>query len=350
MKKSHSQSRRALCAVACGVALAFSSLCMPLHCQTPPGGETETPADKSPEQTGKIVPGDSAVEIEVKGLKRHYTVHVPTGYDGKTALPVVIMFHGGGGTAAGAMKETGWAEKADKEKFLAVFPEGSRPDPTTPANFRQNPQTWNDGSDRAIVGAAGREADDVAFVNALIDDLAARFNVDKDRIYATGFSNGASMTFRVGREIAYRIAAIAPAAGSDWLEKPEAGRAVSLLYITGMEDPLNPIDGGEIKLGSRSAGKKPPVREFIMRWVKMLKLPEEPRSVCDKDGVKGVAYSRSDDDDGGGAEVVFYTVEGMGHTWAGGKSLLPESIVGKTSDKVKATDLIWGFFKKHPRK
>lgn len=48
-----------------------------------------------------------------------------------------------------------------------------------------------------------------------------------------------------------------------------------------------------------------------------------------------------------GAEVIYVTVQGLGHTWPGGKSLLPESMVGKRSDKLKATDAIWEFFEKH---
>lgn len=298
------------------------------------------------EQANKKASGDVTNEITVKGVKRSFVVHTPPGYDGKSAVPVVLMFHGGGGTANGAMKETDWEGKADKDGFIAVFPEGTRADDSTPANFRKNPQTWNDGSDRTVVGAAGRGADDVAFVNALIDDLIAKYNVDRRRIYATGFSNGASMSFRLGRELSDRLAAIAPAAGSDWLEKPEVEGAISLFYITGTKDPLNPIEGGEIKLGAKSLGKKPPVEEYIRKWVKMLDLPAEPKVVHDKDGVKGVVYTRGD----GGVEVLCYTVEGMGHAWAGGVSQLSESIVGKTSDKIKATDVIWEFFKNHPRK
>jgi polyhydroxybutyrate depolymerase len=189
--------------------------------------------------------GDHTFDIQVGGLERRYIVHVPPGYDGSKPGPVILMFHGGGGTAQGAMRETRWAAKADKEGFLAVFPEGTRPDPSQPARFAGNPQTWNDGSSRLNVGAAERKVDDDGFVRALLDDLAARFAVDTRRIFVTGFSNGASMSFRIGRELANRVAAIAPVAGADWAdEPPKPVRPVPLLYITGTADPLNPIDGG----------------------------------------------------------------------------------------------------------
>ena len=72
--------------------------------------------------------------------------------------------------------------------------------------------------------------------------------------------------------------------------------------------------------------------------------PAKPATETDQNGVKISIYSPGRDQ----AEIVFVPVEGLGHTWAGGKSLLPESYVGKQSDKLKATDFIWNFFQKHP--
>ncbi|MBI3778298.1 MAG: hypothetical protein HY274_05220 [Gammaproteobacteria bacterium] len=141
------------------------------------------------------------------------------------------------------------------------------------------------------------------------------------------------MTFRVGRELATRLAAIAPVAGSDWLEQPAPARPVPLLYITGTQDPLNPIDGGPITIGRKPAGTKPPMREFIHKWVQMLGCASEPHVILDKNGVRGTAY---------------YTVTGMGHFWPGGKSHMPERVIGKSSDVINATDLIWEFFQRHP--
>ena len=293
----------------------------------------------------KMSPGDHTLDLTHSGLKRHYVVHVPPGYDGKTPVPVVIMFHGGGGKARGAMQETGWSAKADKENFLAVYPEGVPRDPTRRGSFVANPQSWNDGSARSILAAAQQNIDDVGFVNAMLDDLGTKFRIDPRRLYATGFSNGASMAFRAGRELSARLAAIAPVAGSDWLDEPRPARPLSLLYLTGTEDPLNPIEGGEITLGAKSAGKKPPVREFIHKWGKMLGCAPEPKTIHDRDGVNGIAYTSCHEN----AEVVFYTVAGMGHFWPGGMSHLPERVVGKSSDKINATDVIWEFFRKHPK-
>ena len=85
--------------------------------------------------------GDLVITVRVDKLERHYTVHVPPGYDGKTSMPIVIMLHGGGGTGKAAATETGWGAKADEAGFLAVFPDAMPPDPSETKPFQQKPAT-----------------------------------------------------------------------------------------------------------------------------------------------------------------------------------------------------------------
>ncbi|MBI5395615.1 MAG: hypothetical protein HZA91_10000 [Verrucomicrobia bacterium] len=290
--------------------------------------------------------GDHNFTIKVGELERRYTVHVPPAYDGKTPVPVVVMLHGGGGTSKGAATETGWGAKADETGFLAVFANAMPPDPTKPGSFGRNPQLWNDGSERFYQGQ--NKVDDVGFINAMLDELLSKFAVDARRVFFTGFSNGASMTFRVGAELSRRIAAIAPVAGACWLEPLKLERPISMCYITGTADPLNLIEGGAPKLGAGASDKvrakaKPPVRDSILKWAKAVGCPTTPKATSESNGVRTETYGPGRD----GAEVIYVTVEGLGHTWAGGKSLLPEFMVGKKSDKIKATDFIWEFFQKH---
>ena len=155
------------------------------------------------------------VTLTVDGIERRALVHVPPAYDGKAALSVVLMFHGNGGTAESVIKETGWVAKSDAAGFIVVFPEGTRPDMTQPPRFGRNNPAWNDGSGRFHAGE--RNIADVAFIAALLDHLEAKFAVDKRRVFATGLSNGASMSFRVGLELSERIAAIAPVSGALWI-------------------------------------------------------------------------------------------------------------------------------------
>ncbi|MDY6790212.1 MAG: PHB depolymerase family esterase [Thermodesulfobacteriota bacterium] len=287
--------------------------------------------------------GNHIFSISADGLERRYVIHVPQGYNSGKKMPVVIMFHGGGGTARAAMRKTGWAEKADKEGFLAVFPEGTAPDSARPGRFRDNPQTWNDGSKRFSVGAVRRDVADVAFVTQLIDDLKARFSVDGRRIYTTGFSNGASMSFRLAHELPWVIAAIAPVAGADWIDHQMSARPVPVLYITGTADPLNPIDGGEVRIGLKSHGRKPAINDMMANWVKLHHCKEEPHVVYNNYGSRGMAYRNPNGTDA----VILYTLDGHGHHWPGGKSFLPEWIAGENTSKLNATDVIWEFFESH---
>ena len=278
-------------------------------------------------------PGDYSLTLKVGDRERRYIVHVPKSYDGRRPVPVVVMFHGGGGTAKAAITETGWADKADQAGFLAAFPEGSSPDPSKPGNFRKNPQTWNDASKRFF--AEKMKIDDGAFTRAVIDDLTARFNVDVKRVFLTGFSNGSSLTYRLGVELSDRVAAIAPVASSGLrLADPlKLQRPVSMIAIHGMADRLNPLEGGDVKgLGRTDADPRPPIKDSVERWARMLACPSKPEMSLNTNGVRALRYGPGTK----GSEVDFYTIEDTGHTWPGGVSLLPQWLVGKTTNKIKA--------------
>jgi len=290
------------------------------------------------------------VTLMVDGIERRALVHLPADYDGKVARPLVLMFHGNGGTAESVVKETGWVAKSDASSFIVVFPEATRPDMTQPPRFGRNNPAWNDGSGRFHAG--DNNIADVAFIAELLDHLEAKFVVDKRRVFATGFSNGASMTFRVGLELSDRIAAIAPVSGALWIAEPKIARPVSLLYITGTADPLNPMQGGAPRMasGSRFNGvpekAKPPVREIVQAWVKLLGCKEEAKAFASTiEGVTTVVHTGGRD----GTEVIFTTIEGHGHIWPGGKSPLPAFILGKATSRLNANDAIWDFFQAHPK-
>lgn len=275
-------------------------------------------------------------------LTRTFIVHVPPGFDGKARVPVVIMLHGAGGSGANAITETGWDVKADREGFVAVFPDGTPPHPLLPARFLLNPRLWNDGSGR---GASGLEqVDDLGFISAMIEFLEAHYCADPARIYCTGFSNGASMAFSVGLNLSDRIAAIAPVSGHLWYRNQTLAYPVPLLFIVGTEDPLNPIDGGNVKLPWATTEYHPPIDDALKEWERMLGCGPQVETARGK-GVREITYDQC----AKGGEVVYYRVRGLGHIWPGGKNSLPEKWVGQPSDRLDATDVIWDFFKAHPR-
>lgn len=275
-------------------------------------------------------------------LTRTFVVHVPPGFDGKSKIPLVIMLHGAGGSGAGAIAETGWDAKSDREGFIAVFPDGTPPHPDMPAQFLFNPRLWNDGSGSGTIGV--EHVDDLGFISAMIDFLEVRYSADPARIYCTGFSNGASMTFSVGLNLSDRIAAIAPVAGPFWYREKQFAYPVPLLFIVGTGDPFNPIDGGNVKLQWEKIKSRPPVEDSLKEWERMLGCGPEMETARGN-GVLEITYDHCIK----GGEVEYYRVQGLGHVWPGGKSRLPEKWVGKASDNLNATNVIWEFFKAHPR-
>jgi polyhydroxybutyrate depolymerase len=313
------------------------------------GGATTTPAAASTaaKATTVLGPGDHDLTLPVGGYERSYRLHVPTKFSATydKLLPVVVMLHGAGGSGAQSEEQTGWGKKADQETFVAVFPDALPARPRQAPSFRTNPRFWNDGSGRG--SPVHDRIDDAAFLHAVLDDVEKRLPIDKKREFVTGFSSGASMTLRAAIKMSDRIAAAAPVAGHFWppdaAPETAAPRAVPLLLVYGDKDPLNPWEGGAVKMSWANTDTKPRVMATVNAWAKFSGCPPTPAPIADTNGVKRVAYGPGRD----GAEFVFVTVQGMGHSWPGGREVLPVSVVGPRSNKINATDAIWEFFARH---
>jgi polyhydroxybutyrate depolymerase len=282
--------------------------------------------------------GIRRLAVTSEDTRRRYLVHIPKSYDGETPVPVLMVLHGGGGSAAFAYRVHGWPELSEKAGFLAVFPEATPEHPDRPISLWDNLRIWNDGSGRSEVSK--RNVDDVGYLSAVLDDVQADFVVDASRIYVTGFSNGASMSFRVGVELADRFAAIAPVSGHLCLEDPRPSRALSMLYIAGLADPINPFDGGLVVTPWGSRRNKPPIMESIHAWLRLIQASEDPASVQQVDGVRRARYGPG----GTGCQVQLCTIEGQGHEWPGAQRTLPHRISGPQTDKLHASEAVWDFF------
>jgi polyhydroxybutyrate depolymerase len=154
--------------------------------------------------TDPLEPGDHFRKLTVDGRERSYFLHLPPRDDADKPLPLVLAFHGAGTNAPIMAFASGLSAKADKEGFAVVYPNGTGEGDLL--------LVWNSGGFRGA-NARGRP-DDVAFVEAVRDDLASIAAVDPKRVYATGMSNGGMMCYRLAAELADRIAAIAPVAGT----------------------------------------------------------------------------------------------------------------------------------------
>jgi polyhydroxybutyrate depolymerase len=289
-------------------------------------------------------PGDHNGTLQFEGLSRTFIVHVPPQEQPATGkTPAVIMLHGAGGSGRGAISQTGWNRTSDAEGFLVVYPDAEPLDPAQPAGFLRNPRLWNDGRRKPDFGS--RHVDDVGFISALIDYLEKNYNADPERVFVTGFSNGSAMALRVGVELAPRVAAVAGVSGELRYQGRAMSAPVPMLFIIGDKDPLNPIDGGEVKLPWGPPHNNPPVAQTLAAWRAMLGCGADASIGRIGPDVTESVWSHC----ARGGAVEYYTVANMGHAWPGGTSHLPERLVGPPSRAINACEVIWSFFKPHRR-
>ncbi len=286
-----------------------------------------------------LAAGDHRRELTVDQRERNYLVHVPKLKRPATGWPVVLIFHGGAGNANTMVRFTGLSEKADEAGFLAVYPNG------TGRNDRV--LTFNGGN--CCGHAMNEQVDDVKFTGALLDDLEAVVKVDKRRVFATGMSNGAIMCYLLASEMADRIAAIAPVAGPMGTAGCSPSRPVPVCHFHGTDDAFAPFKGGR---GSRSISRTDfySVEHSIQSWVKANGCRTRPETASllrrfnDGTRVTQTTYSGGKQ----AAEVILYTIEGMGHTWPGGENRL--RFLGPPTKNISANDVMWKFFERHARK
>ena len=239
------------------------------------------------------------------GLERAYRLFVPPGYDGRTALPLVLDLHGSGGNSAGQARTSGLETLAAREGFAV-------------ATLDAVDARWN-------VPVRDDRASDVAYASDVIDDAASRVCIDQSRVYSTGFSGGARMTSLLACRLGSRLAAVAPVAGLRW-PAPCDGRPVPVLTFHGLADRQNTYEGG---IEGREGQWIESVPEALAGWADhngcsadvILEDPAGPLSTMRYAGCEG------------GAEVRLIRIDDVGHTW-------PRS-------EIDATETMWEFFRSH---
>ena len=300
---------------------------------------------------------------------RGFFVHVPAGYDqaDDAGVPVVVVFHGGGGNAeralqltcdgGGVLDPTCLVHLADDEGFVVVAPDG------TPAVLLPNHRTWNAGGrvdDETFRCVSGRacadNVDDVAFFDALIAEVERGVHVDKQRIFLTGISNGGAMSHRLACERSTVVAAIGAVGGGNQLEAVQGcnpARPVPVLQIHGTKDPCwrfgsdDALGDCEAKVDDKThLSAEETVEGWRLRNGCGAEFDEASLDDSADDGTSAVVRAFKDCDDG--ADVDFIVVDGGGHTWPRGYDYLPESVIGKTSADFSANAQLWSFFKGHP--
>lgn len=324
---------------------------------------------------------DNQEKVAVDDVSRTFVVHLPKGYDSQQHYPVVILLHGRNQDAEDMARLTHFNQLADKNGIIAVYPQATRGEwnigvrPEQPAmamgprgGGRRGGWGGYPGGGGGYPGGGGgypgggrrggqtpdenknkpEPADDVGFLNQVLDQLALKYSVDTRRIYATGLGDGGFMALRVGCTMADRVAAIAAVSAN--LPKKMIclpSRPVPAVFMEGTDDPIDPYSGGTYKPGHFGVLS---AEDSAKAWAKFDRCEEKPAQdkvpASEKGGkeTKTLTFSGCHDN----AQVALYSVKGGGNTWPGGEQYSSEKEVGKTSSDLNANEIIWSFL--NPRK
>ncbi|MFT5777520.1 MAG: polyhydroxybutyrate depolymerase [Crocinitomicaceae bacterium] len=275
------------------------------------------------------------------GMYRSYIIHIPPGYTGTMAYPLVYILHGGGaGGAQKVINEHHFDEVADTANYLAVFPNGVF-------------NSWADGRGTTDASIAG--IDDISFLNALIDTLEVDYYIDTNKVYICGGSNGGMMTQTMACQSPDKFAAF----GTIISSLPDSvamdcltTSSTNMLIMNGTEDNLIPYEGGVIGV-STAGGSVIGTDSTIAFWLDKNGSPNTPDSMSFPDIVttdNGIVKLFSYPLGLNGSEVVLFKMIGAGHTVPG---QLPNwvqiPLLGYVNRDINAAQEIWKFFSRHCR-
>ena len=279
--------------------------------------------------------GRHAVPMTHSTGDRPYLLQVPPAVTPE-ALPLVLELHGRGIDAEAFDRMTGFGRLADEAGFVLAMPSSVG-------------EVWNDGRSPAAAGI-----DDVGYLAAVIDDVVAKAPIDRRRVYVVGMSNGAAMAGRLACQLSDRIAAIAQVAGTaalDVVAGCDAGRPLPVLQVHGTADRYARYDGGVPRgLVTRAVLRQPGGRSIgVEAWARLWLARNGTRGDPVVESIAPDTTIRRWAGPSPASDVVFYRVEGGGHTWPDGTFALPRILFGRTSRTFSATKVCWEFLAAHAR-
>ena len=230
--------------------------------------------------------------------EREYLTYIPSGYSHINEAPIVLNFHGFGGTASGQLALSDWRELAEKHGIILIYPQG--------LELQKGGSHWNPDP---VSSDSKSLSDDLGFVRRLLKRISKNYSIDKSRVYATGYSNGAGMAYGLAHHMPDLITGIAPVSGlmnDKYLSTTSGVSPVGLISFNGEEDWVRPVNGIKGYLAS--------VADISSHWAR---INDSTRSVVeqftDVTGylIERTSYSRDD----GLITVEQYLVDRGGHEW-----------------------------------
>jgi polyhydroxybutyrate depolymerase len=272
--------------------------------------------------------------LNYESQNRTFLVHLPPGYiELDSSLPLILAFHGGFGDAYNMEKMSGLSRKSDttKNKFIVVYPEGVR--------NSINKCTWNAGGCCGF--AQEHNVDDVGFISILIDTLIERYKINKNKIYASGMSNGGMLCYRLAAELSHKVAAIAPVACSMVLkENWNPVRPIPIIHFHSYLDESIPYYGGIGNGASRHYN--PPIDSVLTTWSELNGCVHLSDTLFHE---TGEYLLREWDKCENESNILCYVTYDGGHSWPGGQK--GRMFADPPSRKINASDLMWEFFQQH---
>ncbi len=232
------------------------------------------------------------------GIKREYLTYIPSGYTHKNEAPVVLNFHGFAGAASGQLALSDWRDLAENHGIILIYPQG--------LELQKGGSHWNPDP---VSSDSKSISDDLGFIRRLLKRISRHYSIDKSRVYATGYSNGAGMAYGLAHHMPDLIAGIAPVSGlmnDEYLSTTSRGSPVGLISFNGLEDWVRPSNGINGYLAS--------VADISSHWARV---NSSTQSIVEQfvqatgDRIERTSYSRDD----GLTTVEQYLVDRGGHEW-----------------------------------
>ncbi len=269
--------------------LFFKSV-VALSCLFSCSGNDDVPLD-APDTTGLFTR-----TLSHNGVTRRYILYVPDSLDGASRAPLMLNFHGFGGTADRHLRSADMRSLADSGSFILVYPQGTLLD---------GDPHWNAGLKSDTNKS---DADDFGFVEALIDEISSDYTIDPARVYAFGYSNGAFFAYALACYHSDRIAAIGSVAGTmmeETYDNCSPSRPTAMINLHGTSDAVVPYDGAE---GLKS------IAAVLAYWTDFNNTRADPTVDRITDGATTIERHTYTDGDKN-TSVEHYKVVNGGHVW-----------------------------------
>ena len=256
----------------------------------------------------------NAQTIVHDGLNREYVLYIPNSYDGTSSVPLMLNFHGFGGNASDYMQEADMRSLAEANTFILIYPQGSCLDGLS---------HWN----ACPIGEDNKsDADDFGFVEAMITEISSQYNVDMERIYAAGYSNGGMMAYGLANYKSDLVAAVASVSGVMLECTGSTSHPMAVVHLHGTSDGVLPYNG---------SSDWSSVQSTLDYWINFNNTITTPTVSNDNSGgmlIEHYVYDQGDSS----VSVEHYKFIGGEHVW-----------FSNTYQGKDASELVWNFVSRY---